>query len=135
VVAHVGGRKLVMVLVYIPDLSSSTRIREENMEELNSRLRTIDELVQRERLGDPHIEVVVAGDFNRHNLLWGGSHIDSTASQEESAPIIDFIAELSLQSLLPAGVITFVSDAGRSSTIDLMLTTPGLAEDLVKCLI
>ncbi|KAF9728557.1 zinc knuckle [Paraphaeosphaeria minitans] len=133
VVAHIGGRRLIIVFVYIPDLSSSTRTREENMEELSSRLQAIDELVQRERLRDPHTEMVVAGDFNRHNPLWGGSHIDSTASQEESGPIIDFMAELSLQSLLPSGVTTFVSDAGRSSTIDLMLATPELAGDLVKC--
>lgn len=93
------------------------------MEELGSRLQAIDELVQRERLRD----------FNRHNPLWGGSHIDSTARQEESEPIIGFMAELALQSLLPTGVTTFVSDAGRTSTIDLMLTTAGLAEDLVKC--
>lgn len=50
------------------------------MEKLSSRLQVIDELVERERLRDPHTEMVVAGDFNRHNLLWGGSHIDSTAS-------------------------------------------------------
>jgi exonuclease III len=89
VVTHVGGRRLTIVSVYIPDLSSSTRTKEENLEELRSRLHAIDELVQRERLRDPHTEVVVAGDFNRHIPLWGGSHIDSTARQEESAPIID----------------------------------------------
>jgi hypothetical protein len=64
-------------------------------------------------------EAVVAGDFNRHNPLWGGSQVSSASSQEESAPIIDFMAELALQSLLPAGVMTFVSDAGGISTIDL----------------
>jgi len=127
VVAHVGGRKLMVVSVYILDLSSSTRTREENKEELSSRLRTIEELVQQEKLRDPQTKVIIAGDFNRHNPLWGGSCIDNTASQEDSAPIIDFMAELSLRSLLPTGVITFVSDVGRSSTIDLMLTTLGLA--------
>jgi hypothetical protein len=78
-------------------------------------------------------EVVGAGGFNRHNPLWGGSHVSSTSSQEESAPIIDFMAELSLQSLLPAGVMTVVSDAGRISTIDLMLTTAKIASELAKC--
>lgn len=79
VVAHIGGRRLIIVSVYIPDLPSSTRTRGENMEELGSRLQAIDKLVQRERLRYPHTEVVVAGDFNRHNPLWGGSHIDNTA--------------------------------------------------------
>lgn len=45
VVAHVGGRKLVLVSVYIPDLSSSTRIKEENAEELSSRLHMMETLV------------------------------------------------------------------------------------------
>lgn len=76
---------------------------------------------------------MVAGNFNQHNLLWEGSHINSTARQEKSELIIDFMVELALQSLLPTGVTTFVSDAGRTSTINLMLTTAGLAEDLVKC--
>lgn len=78
---------------------------------------------------------MVAGDFNRHNPLWGGSNVSNAPRQEESAPIIDFMAELLLQSQLPAGVITFVSDAGRMPTIDLMLATPGLACELAKYLI
>ena len=65
---------------------------------------------------------VIAGDSNRHNPLWKGSHIDSTASQDESAPSIELMAELSLQCLLPEGMITLVSDARRTSTIGLMLT-------------
>jgi hypothetical protein len=47
--------------------------------------------------------------------------------------IIDFMAELALQNLLLTGVITFVSDAGRWSTINLVLATAGLVEDLVTC--
>jgi hypothetical protein len=35
------------------------------------------------------------------------------------------MAELSLQSRLPAGVMTFMSDVGRMYTIDLMLTMAG----------
>lgn len=91
--------------VYIPDLCSR-RTKDENLEELSSRLDIVRGLVEAERLRDPHTEVVVAGDFNRHNPLWGGSHINSTASQEESEPIVELMAELSLQSLLPVGVTT-----------------------------
>jgi hypothetical protein len=132
IVAHVDGRKLIIVSVYIPDLCSR-RTKEENLEELTSRLEMINGLVSNELLRDPHTEVVIAGDFNRHNPLWGGSHITSTSKQEESAPIIDFMAERSLQSLLPVGELTFESDAGRTSTIDLMLATSGLVSDPAKC--
>jgi hypothetical protein len=131
-VAHIRQRRLLIVSVYIPDLCSR-RTRDENLEELKNRLDIVRGLVEAERLRDPHTEVVIAGDFNRHNPLWGGSHINSTASQEESEPIIELMAELSLQSLLPVGVITFISDAGRSSTIDLMMATPGLTSELAKC--
>ncbi|OCK75878.1 hypothetical protein K432DRAFT_408649 [Lepidopterella palustris CBS 459.81] len=96
--AHIGGRRLVIVSVYIPNLSSR-RTKEENLEELSSRLEMISRLVQDKLLRDPHTEVVIAGD----SPVWGGSHINSTASQEESAPIIELMAELSLQSFLPAG--------------------------------
>ncbi|RYP19375.1 hypothetical protein DL766_008456 [Monosporascus sp. MC13-8B] len=62
-----------------------------------------------------------------------GSHVGNAPRQEESKPFIDFMAELLLQSLLPSGEITFVSDAGRMSTIDPMLTTPWLTSELAKC--
>lgn len=42
------------------------------------------------------------------------------------------MAELSLQSLLPAGTITYECVIGKS-TIDLLLATTGLDEDLVRC--
>ena len=132
VVAYIGERRLVVMSVYIPDLCSR-RTKEENLKELGSRLEMIKELAQKELIHDPHTEMVIAGDFNRHNPLWGGNRIDNTLRQEESVPIINFMAELSLQSLLPVGVITFVSDIGRMSTIDLILTTPGLASELAKC--
>jgi len=83
VVAHVGGRRLIIMSVYIPDLSSSMRIREENMEELSSRLQAIDELVQRERLRDPHTEVAVAGDFT--DITRWGEEAASTARQARTA--------------------------------------------------
>ena len=70
VVAYVGGRRLVVVSVYIPDLKSMPT-KEEGREALTSRLGMIRDVVQREQLRDPCTEVVVAGDFNRHNPLWG----------------------------------------------------------------
>ena len=124
----------MIVSVYIPD-RCSRRTKEENLEELSSRLEMINGLIQGELLRDPHTKVVIAGDFNRHNPLWGGSHISTTLTQEESAPIIDFMADRSLQSLLLVGVPIFESDAGRTSTIDLILATPGLASKLAKCAI
>ncbi|KAF2257998.1 hypothetical protein CC78DRAFT_480267, partial [Lojkania enalia] len=77
---YISGRKLIIVLVYILDISLLIRTREENLEELSSRLQAINRLVQQERLYNLYTEVVVASNFNRHNLLWGGSYIDSIVS-------------------------------------------------------
>ena len=101
----------MIVSVYIPDRCLK-KTKEENLKELSSRLEMINSLIQSELLRDPHTKIVITGDFNWHNLLWGGSHISTTLTQEESAPIIDFIADRSLQSLLPVGVLTFKSNMG-----------------------
>ena len=78
----------MIVSVYIPD-RCSRRTKEENLEGLSSRPEMINGLIQGELLRDPHTEVVIAGDFNRHNPPWEGGHISTTLTQEESAPIID----------------------------------------------
>ena len=68
VVAHISQRRIVIVSVYIPDLCWK-RSKEENFEKLASRLKVINRLIEKELLRDPHTEVVIAGDFNRHNPL------------------------------------------------------------------
>ena len=64
-------------------------------------------------------EIIVASDFNRHNILWGGN----TASEErqgEAEPIIEMMGEQGLTSLLECGTITR-DQGGDESTIDLVL--------------
>jgi hypothetical protein len=134
IAAYSDEKKLMVVLVYIPNLCSR-KMKEENLEELSSKLEMIKRLAQDELIRNPHMEIVITIDFNRHNQLWGGSRINNIVKQEESLLIINFMAELSLQSLLSAGAITFVSNIGCVSTIDLMFTTPGLANEMAKCFI
>ena len=45
------------------------------------------------------------------------------------------MADRSLQSLLPVGVLIFKSNTGRILTINLILATLGLASKLAKCAI
>ena len=108
------------------------KTKEENLEELFSRLEIINGLIQGKLLRNPYIEVVIIDDFNRHNPLQGGSYISTILTQEESALIINFIADQLLQSLLLVGVSIFKSNTGRILTINLILTTPGLVSKLVK---
>ncbi|RYP45273.1 hypothetical protein DL768_008349 [Monosporascus sp. mg162] len=108
------------------------RAKEGNPEELTGRLNRVNELVQIVLLRDPHTDVVDCGRLQLTQPSVGRSHISSVCGRKRAHRIIDFIAELSLQSLLPTEVITFVSGAGRMSTIDSMLTTPALARDLAE---
>jgi len=78
------------------------------------------------------IELIIAGDFNRHDQLWGGDHIGSSPRQGEAADIINFMRDLDLQSLLPRGTITYESTMGNS-TIDLIFTTERLTDELLRC--
>lgn len=87
----------------------------------------------RKTLHDLHTEVVVAVDFNGTIHSGEGAMSAAHRARKRVRRSSTFMAELSLQSRLPAGVMTFVSDGGRMSTIDLMLTTAGLASELAKC--
>lgn len=132
IAVQLDQRRIVVISVYIPDYSSR-RTREKNRQKPESRLSLINRLAQEELLYDPRTEFFIAGDFNRHNPLWGGSSVRSGLRQEESTPIIDFMAELSLESLLPTGTVTYEGSQGQTSTIDLTLATPQLASDYTHC--
>lgn len=74
-------------------------------------------------------DVILAGDFNRHDLLWVGDEVTSRR-QGEAGPIIDLMDEHGLLSLLPRGTKTWESP-DRETTIDLMLASTELAEEVV----
>ena len=51
-------------------------------------------------------DVVLAGDFNRHDQLWGGDDVSPTR-QGEAEPIVDLMSDHDLLSLLPRGTKTW----------------------------
>jgi hypothetical protein len=77
------------------------------------------------------VDVVLAGDFNRHDQLWGGEDV-SRERQGEADPIIDLMSEHDLHSLLPRGTKTW-QRGDHESTIDLVLASEELATSVVKC--
>ncbi|KAM4067643.1 endonuclease-reverse transcriptase domain-containing protein [Hirsutella rhossiliensis] len=84
-----------------------------------------------ERGGAVESDFVVAGDFNRHDLLWGGDEV--TARREgEAQSIIDLINDCGLCSLLPRGTKTW-QGRDSESTIDLVLALAELADEMVIC--
>lgn len=87
-------------------------------------------LESRRNTGRP-VDVLIAGDFNRHDQLWGGDEV-SLVRQGEADRIVDLMGEFSLSSLLPRGTMTWQDDK-YESTIDLVLASEGLAERMIRC--
>jgi exonuclease III len=79
------------------------------------------------------VDVVVIGDFNRHDQLWGGDDICLTR-QGEADQIINLMNEFDLLSLLPRGTKTW-SGGDFETTVDLVLVSADLASSTVKCTI
>ncbi|CEJ62807.1 Putative Remark: Mars [Penicillium brasilianum] len=104
------------------------------METCNHLSKAITEV--RRDTGTP-LEIIIVGDFNRHDQLWGGDDV-SLARQGEADPVIDFMNEFALSSLLKRGTKTW-HGAGQSgdyeSTIDLVLASENLTDSMVKCAI
>ncbi|EAQ82922.1 hypothetical protein CHGG_10740 [Chaetomium globosum CBS 148.51] len=71
--------------------------------------------------------------FNRHDQLWGGDDV-SPRRQGEGDRIINLMDEHSLCSLLPRGTKTWQS-GDIESTIDLVLASAELADQLLRCTI
>ena len=77
-------------------------------------------------------ELIIAGDFNQHNQLWGGDEVGTSRRQGEAQELLDLMDHLDLHLLLPRGVITYESPNG-DSTIDLILPSGDLGEDRLSC--
>ncbi|KAF9728545.1 zinc knuckle [Paraphaeosphaeria minitans] len=120
---------LLAISVYIPAKSDSED------RELNSRLDIIRRTIDTTRRNhDRRVELLIAGDFNRHDQFWGGDVVATSQRQGEGEPIIQLMSELDLQCPLPRGIETWVSYSGEhSSTIDLILVTQELASELQRC--
>jgi len=118
---------LFIASVYIPRTE-----RAEHRVELQSRLRLLQDAIAstQPRRGDRELELIIAGDFNRHDQLWGGEAVRDARRQGEAEPIIDFAYQLNLESLLPRGTITF---PGGHSTIDLIMATERMRDKLARC--
>jgi len=111
-------RKILLVSVYIPCVRDT-------VEETDREATEILSLIIAAARAHPVHELIGCGDFNRHDHLWGGDGV----RRDTGEPVISFMNELGLQSLLPRGTPTY--DAG--TTIDLSLASQLLVEDLRWC--
>ncbi|XP_044714766.1 endonuclease-reverse transcriptase domain-containing protein [Hirsutella rhossiliensis] len=128
---------LTAAVLHLPDrdvLVMSVYVQGKDEEALILTTTELGGLITRFRNGTgKRTDVVLAGDFNRHDLLWGGDCVTSRR-QGEGQPIIDLMNEHGLCSLLPRGTKTW-QGPDKESTIDLMLVSTELADDMVKCAI
>ncbi|KJZ70299.1 hypothetical protein HIM_10306 [Hirsutella minnesotensis 3608] len=125
VVLRLEGREVMVVSVYVQG---------KNDEALTSAMELLRDLIDRFRDGTGNrTDVVLAGDFNRHDLLWGGDDV-SPSRQGEGQPIIDLMNDFGLSSLLRRGTKTW-QRLDEESTIDLVLATMELADEVTSCMI
>ena len=117
---RVEDRMILVISVFVPPVDVNA---------LSLAIDLIKSAVRRH--GQGH-ELIIAGDFNRHDQLWGGDEVDSSVRQGEAAAIIEMMDDLDLQSLLPRGTKTYEGRAGES-TIDLILATAELVASRVMC--
>lgn len=105
------------------------------------KLRTIKEAFDRVKAltlsngGATQVDLLLCADFNRHHELWGGAQAFGKAGRnDEAEPIIDFMQENALTSLLPVGTVTWEHYNGSTcSTIDLLLATGDLSDSCEYC--
>ncbi|EQL04249.1 Endonuclease/exonuclease/phosphatase [Ophiocordyceps sinensis CO18] len=120
-VLRLRERDILMVSVYVKGKST---------EALTTTIQVLHGLIQKFRNSTGgRTDVVLAGDFNCHDLLWGGDEV-SVKRQGEAGPIIDLMNEHGLRSLFPRGTKTW-QGPDYESTIDLVLATSELADEMV----
>src|SRR5436305_10574402 len=133
----VESADITAVVLHLPDhaiLVVSVYVEGNDAKALLETLCKIHQLIHEthNRMGI-RTDVILAGDFNRHDQLWGGDDI-SAARQGEADPIIDFMSHHSLRSLLLKGTKTWQHN-NYETTIDLILASEELASRVVKCTI
>jgi exonuclease III len=118
-------RQVLVVSVYIPGGDPQA---------LRDTCNKLDEAITevRRRAGTV-VDVVLAGDFNQHDQLWGGEDV-TMVRQGEADPIIDLMIEHALSSLLPRGTKTW-QGGDYETTIDLVLASKELADAVTRCAI
>jgi hypothetical protein len=126
---------LTAAVVRLPDRSIlvvSVYVEPQDAEALRVTICELHQVIRetRSKIGT-RVDVVLAGDFNRHDQLWGGEDV-SLQRQGEADPIIDLMSEHALRSLLPRGTKTW-QRGNHESTIDLVLASEELATSVVKC--
>jgi hypothetical protein len=131
----VASSDITAVVIKLPDrsiLAASVYVEGKNQEALLDAIGKLHQMINatRRKIGT-RVDLLIAGDFNRQDQLWGGNDV-LWHRQGEADPIIDMISDQSLCTLLPRGTKTW-QDGQYESTIDLVLASEELAASTIKC--
>jgi ribonuclease HI/exonuclease III len=113
--ATLGDRQIMAVSIYVPCAHGDVAEAERTLQGMLDQIAA----AKQER---PNHELIVGGDFNRHDPLWGGDGVQ----HGEGNDILNFMRHLSLQIANARGVATHES----GTTIDLTLLSSTLWEEL-----
>ena len=124
-------QRILVASVYVP--RDPAVAHEHNVTELTYRLRLISSAWEEAKgKWGADVQLLVAGDFNRHDQLWGGDSVASSFQHGEGTPILEWMGDLGMNSMLPRGTKTF-KVGPNETTIDLALASDGLYPRLLKC--
>lgn len=114
----IDDQPLLLISVYVPCITGKAEQDEEALKHILSKIIAI-------KRARPNHGAVIAGDFNRHDQLWGGDAV----SKDEGAEIINMMDELELVQTVKRGTPTYQS----GTTIDLMFISASCQHLLLKC--
>ena len=122
-----GTERFLCVSAYIPYQKNAEQCKRI----LRRSLAIISRTFKKAQLKNPELQLILGGDFNRHDPAWGKT---SDNRMGEGEPLIQFIFEHNLWNALPHNTITF-HNIGNShqSTIDLILIPGDLRTAVQWC--
>ena len=125
---------LITAITFHPDESSTplTILNIYNPPNMDSVLALLDDWLS--ALLAPLAQMVVAGDFNKHHLLWSGVEHPQHCRDSGADRLSHIISQYRLTLTSPCGVPTYQSDAHRTwSTLDLVLCTANMEDRILEC--
>ena len=130
----VQSSDLTAAVLRLPDQSTlvvSVYVELQDTEALKVAICELHQVIRetRSKVGT-RMDVILAGDFNRHDQSWAGEDV-SRERQGEADPIINLMSEYALHSLLPRGTKTW-QRGNHESRIVLVLASDELARSVVK---
>lgn len=121
--------------IYIPGRSRQFSTEQDLTEAASTRLATLSEAFASAKVKyGENLPIIVGGDFNRHDPVWGAVNVPRSQYAGEGEPILQWMCQHDTSPALPCGTVTL--PRGRSgTTIDLMLVSNSLESQIIQCII